>query len=126
MHNNIKTWKDGLKSNNAAFLDDILADDCVFHSPAVHTPQKGKALTKKYLTAAQLVLNNESFKYLNEWHNENSAILEFELTLDGVHVNGIDIITWNENGKIIDFKVMMRPLKAIHAVIPAMAAKLNH
>jgi hypothetical protein len=69
-------------------------------------------------------LNNESFVYLNEWVNETSAILEFSTVLDGILVNGIDMITWNKNGQIIDFKVMMRPLKGINAVIPLMAAEL--
>lgn len=120
----IAVWKAALHSKDENYLASLLADDVVFHSPAVHSPQKGKALALKYLNAAKIVLNNENFTYLNEWVNETSAILEFSTMLDGILVNGIDMITWDDSGKIIDFKVMMRPLKGINAVIPLMAAEL--
>jgi hypothetical protein len=124
MQNNINAWKNALHSHDEGFLARVLADDVVFHSPAVHSPQKGKALAYAYLSAAKVVLNNETFRYVNEWQNANSAILEFELELNGVHVNGIDIITWNNEGQIIDFKVMVRPMKGINAVVAGMSEQL--
>jgi hypothetical protein len=105
-------------------LEALLADDAVFQSPAVHTPQAGKALVAKYLGAAMVVLNNPSFTYVGEWLGERSAVLEFELTLDDVHVNGVDLIHWNDDGRITLFKVMLRPLKALNAVIPLMGKEL--
>lgn len=105
-------------------LDDLIADDCVFQSPAVHTPQLGKAITIKYLTAAQKVLGVPSFRYVEEWVGASSAVLEFQLDLDGIQVNGVDIIHWNEADKITSFRVMIRPVKGLQAVMPAMAAVL--
>ncbi|GGC77320.1 nuclear transport factor 2 family protein [Chelatococcus reniformis] len=105
-------------------LEALLADDAVFQSPAVHTPQAGKALVAKYLGAAMVVLNNPSFTYVGEWLGERSAVLEFELTLDDLHVNGVDLIHWNDDGRITLFKVMLRPLKALNTVIPLMGKEL--
>lgn len=105
-------------------LDSLVAEDAVFLSPAVHTPQQGKALVLKYLTAALGVLNNETFRYVGEWTGPNSAVLEFELELDGIYLNGVDIIHWNDEGRIVRFKVMIRPLKGLNAVIPHMMAAL--
>jgi len=91
----------------------------------LHSPQAGKALVAKYLRSAMAVLNNETFRYVGEWTNEDSAVLEFELVLDGIYVDGVDLIRWNEAGQIVQFKVMMRPLKALNTVIPLMAAQLS-
>ena len=97
----------------------------MFRSPAVHTPQIGKAITLKYLGAAAGVLGNSSFRYTGEWRAERSAVLEFECEVaDGIKVNGVDIIAWNEGGLITEFKVMVRPMKALNAVVPLMAAAL--
>ena len=100
----------------------LLADDVVFQSPVVHTPQRGKAITTQYLAAALQVLNNESFTYLNEWIGETSAVLEFQSVIDGIEINGVDIIAWNAAGKITHFKVMVRPLKAINLLHQMMGA----
>lgn len=117
----IDHWHRLMRARDAAGLDDLIAEDCVFQSPAVHSPQRGKALTIKYLSAAQKVLGTPSFHYVEEWIGEHSVVLEFELDLDGIHVNGVDIIHWNADDRITNFRVMIRPVKALQAVMPAMA-----
>ena len=121
----IARWHRAVEAKDFAAIEDLLAEDAVFYSPVVHSPQAGKALTAKYLRAAMAVLNTPSFRYVGEWRSERSAVLEFEVALDGVHVNGVDLIRWNEEGRIVWFKVMMRPLKALNAVIPRMAEQLQ-
>ncbi len=118
-------WHEIVKSKEAAALSAILADEVVFESPVVHTPQVGKAITFKYLHAALPVLNNDSFHYLNEWHEPKSAVLEFQSTIEGVVVNGVDIISWNEAGLITHFKVMVRPLKAVNKLHEMMGRMLQ-
>ena len=120
----IERWHAIVKSGSSAGLESLLADDVVFVSPVVHTPQRGKAITLKYLTAATAVLGGEPFRYVGEWFAENSAVLEFVTAIDGVEINGVDIIGWNGEGKIDRFKVMVRPLKAINALHQMMGARL--
>lgn len=105
-------------------LSAILDDDVVFESPVVHTPQQGKAITTKYLLSAAKVLGGSKFAYVGEWRNEDSAILEFTQEIEGIKINGIDMIWWNEAGKITRFKVMVRPLKAINLLHQMMGAQL--
>ncbi len=114
MNETLRTWHRVVKEKDIAALDGLLADDVVFHSPVVHSPQKGKALTKLYLSAAAMVLINDSFTYVREVVGESDAMLEFTVDVQGVHVNGVDMIRWNADGQIVDFKVMVRPLKAIN------------
>lgn len=106
-------------------LTGILHEDVVFHSPVVHTPQKGRKITTAYLSAAGKTLGNDSFEYLREVVGENSAILEFQTEMEGIQVNGVDIITFDNHGKIIDFKVMVRPLQAVNKVWDMMGAQLK-
>jgi hypothetical protein len=106
-------------------LDDLLADEVIFQSPAVHTPQVGKAVTRRYLEAAQHVLMNDSFRYVGKWFGETSAVLEFETAIDGLQLNGVDMIHWDESDRIVRFKVMVRPFKALQALIPLMAKQLE-
>lgn len=121
----IARWHAYMRAPSAAALNDLIAEDCVFRSPAVHTPQAGKALTIKYLTAAAEVLGNASFRYVGEWRAEKSAVLEFECEIaDGIKVNGVDILAWNDDGRITDFRVMIRPMKALNAVVPLMGEAL--
>lgn len=121
----IERWHAYMRAPTREGLDALLAEDIVFQSPAVHTPQQGKAVTIKYLTAAAEVLGNPSFRYVGEWSAERSAVLEFECELnDGIKVNGVDIIEWGEDERIVRFKVMIRPLKALNAVVPLMGAVL--
>jgi hypothetical protein len=123
----IETWHKLMKARDSQGLDRLLADDVVFQSPVVHTPQVGKAITQLYLTAAMEVLGNEAFRYVGEWFGPTSAILEFETEIDGIKINGIDMIGWNDAGQITSFKVMVRPLKAInklHAMMGALLAEM--
>lgn len=120
----IETWHRLVESVDPSGLDQLLADDAVFFSPVVHTPQRGKALAKGYLTAAFQVFFNSSFRYVREIIGPSDAMLEFETEIDGVLVNGVDIIKWNESNKIVEFKVMIRPLKAIGLIHERMGAML--
>lgn len=122
----LKIWHEIVEARDASRLDEVLADDVVFHSPVVHTPQAGKAITKKYLEAALVVLNTPDFRYLTTCVDGNVAVLEFETRIDGLVINGIDLIKFSADGRsIVDFKVMVRPLKAINAVFQAMGRQLQ-
>jgi len=118
-------WHSLVEKRDTRGLDALLADDVVFYSPVAHTPQAGKAITKKYLVAAFQVFFNESFRYLRELKGERDAILEFELKLDGITVNGVDMIKWNDAGQITEFKVMLRPLKAVNLIHQKMGEMLQ-
>ncbi len=121
----IRTWHEIVRTRNVPELNDLLADDVVFYSPVVHTPQVGKAVTALYLTAALQVFGNDTFRYVREVISENDAVLEFETEIEGIIVNGVDMIKWNAEGKIVEFKVMIRPLKAINLIHQKMAAMLE-
>jgi hypothetical protein len=121
----IERWHEVARSRDPAGLAALLADDAVFLSPVVHAPQRGKAITTKYLAAALEVLGNANFRYVEQWVGPSSAVLEFATVIDGVEVNGVDIIGWNAEGLIDRFKVMIRPLKAIDIVRQTMAAALT-
>jgi ketosteroid isomerase-like protein len=125
IENTVDAWHKLIESKNAAGLDNILAENVVFHSPVVHTPQEGKPITTLYLAAALHVFNNETFKYLREVISGNNAVLEFQTIIDGITVNGVDMITWGDDGRIIDFKVMIRPLKAINLIHKMMGEMLQ-
>ncbi len=125
MSDPIAIWHRLLEQRDVAGLDHLLAEDAVFHSPVVHTPQVGKRITKMYLAAAFTVFGNESFRYVRELRAERDAILEFELEIDGIAINGVDMIRWNEEGLITEFKVMLRPLKAVNLIHEKMGAMLQ-
>lgn len=125
MKENLQRWYDFFENHDTKALSDMLADDVVFHSPVVHTPQAGKALTFMYLSAAGNVLGNGGFRYVSEYFSENGAVIEFNTEIDGISIDGIDMITWNADNKISEFKVMLRPLKAVHKVHEMMAAMLD-
>ena len=116
MNTNLETWHSIILNQDKAKLSEILAEDVVFYSPVVHTPQKGKKNVFMYLSAAFVVLCNDTFKYVREVVNETETLLEFEVEIDGILVNGIDMISWNSEGKITSFKVMLRPLKAVNLI----------
>lgn len=118
-------WHDLVRRHSADGLDALLSDDVVFHSPIVHTPQVGKALTTMYLTAALLVIANDTFRYVREVVGPRDAALEFQAEIDGISVNGIDLIRWDDIGRIVDFKVMVRPLKAVNLLHAQMRAMLE-
>lgn len=121
----IDRWHEIFSSRDMSGLDSLLHDDIVFISPVVHTPQQGKAIATLYLTAADHVLNNGHFEYVRELFGENDAVLEFTTEVDGLQVNGVDLVRWDDNDQIVEFKVMVRPLKALGAVHAAMGKALE-
>lgn len=121
----IESWHQVVATRSTQALEQLLADNVVFHSPVVHTPQQGKALTRLYLTGAMMVLANDTFRYVREVIGERDAALEFVAEIDGIQVNGVDLIKWNDNDQIVDFKVMLRPLKAVNLIHQKMAAALQ-
>jgi len=120
----VQRWIEIIESGRTEELDALLADDAVFFSPAVFTPQEGRAKTVLYLEAAAKVFGDSDFHYVEQWYNDQSAILEFAATIDGIYVNGIDMIHWNDEARIVSLKVMLRPLKALQTIMPAMAELL--
>ncbi len=133
----IEDWHRNLRGELPGGLDALLADDVVFYSPIVFTPQKGKEITKMYLGAAGATIGGEdeeagsggsTFRYTKEILSGNHAMLEFESEIDGKYLNGVDIISCNAEGKIVEFKVMIRPLQAVnllHAQMKAMLEKMQ-
>ena len=121
----IQAWHALLQSRDMAALHALLHDDVVFHSPVVHTPQRGKAKTMLYLAGAMQVLNNASFRYQREIVGQRDAVLEFATEIDGIAINGVDLIRWDDAGQIVDFKVMVRPLKAINLLHQKMGDMLQ-
>jgi hypothetical protein len=120
----IDRWHQTVADRSPQSLAALLADDVVFYSPIVHTPQAGKPITTEYLAAALHVFGNETFRYVREVVGEHDAVLEFMVEIEGISVNGVDMIKWNDAGQIVEFKVMLRPLKAINLIHQKMAAML--
>ena len=126
MNRGLAAWHRYMASGDPDLLADLLAEDAVFHSPVVHTPQEGREKVMQYLLAAGQVFSSGSgFRYLRELVDGPEACLEFAATIDGIAVNGIDLIRFDMDGQIVDFKVMVRPLKAIKKVWEMMAAQLD-
>ena len=122
---NLACWHAHVKNPDHQALWDMLHPDAVFESPVVHTPQMGREIVFKYLASADKVLGGEGFTYTGEWLGPNSAIIEFQNVINGIKVNGIDMISWNDAGQITHFKVMVRPLKAIQMVHQMMGEMLQ-
>jgi len=120
----LEKWYGYMKSHDRAALWDLLHPDAVFESPVVHTPQRGRDITFKYLTSAEKVLAGPGFAYVGEWRGDRGAVLEFENEIDGIKINGVDIITFDADGRIAHFKVMVRPLKAINLLHRLMGEQL--
>ena len=118
-------WHEVALSHDENAIAALLDDDAVFESPVVHTPQRGKAITTKYLASAGHVFGDSNFRYVGEWTAPDSIILEFKAEIDGIAINGIDMIQWNEAGKITNFKVMVRPLKAVNMLHAKMGEMLQ-
>ena len=119
----VARWHEIAESRDPAGLADLLADDVVFRSPAVHTPQEGRELTTAYLAAAMVVLG-PTLTYHREWYADDSAVLEFEADLEGVHVHGVDMLAWGDDGRLREFTVLVRPVKGLDKLIELMAAEL--
>ena len=124
--NTIKQWHQLLEQQKLEILDKILADDVVFHSPVLHTPQRGKTLTKMYLSAAYHIFSKQEFIYVREILQDNRACLEFQTEIDGIVINGVDLIQCDDSGKITDFKVMIRPLKGLQKLREKMFELLSN
>jgi hypothetical protein len=117
-------WYAYIKSHDRAALWDLLDPEAVFESPVVHTPQRGRDITFKYLLGADKVLGGPGFAYIGEWRSDTGAVLEFENEIEGIRINGVDIITFGNDGRITHFKVMVRPLKAINLLHRLMGEQL--
>ena len=135
----VKNWHRAMKSKDGETWDELLDEEVVFYSPVVFTPQKGKKITMMYLMAATSVfgsadVDSEStrdaqteskFRYVNEIIGENSAVLEFESEIDGTYINGADLLRWDENDKLVEVKVMVRPLQAVNMLHQKMKSMLE-
>jgi hypothetical protein len=120
----LQRWHGFIKSHDDAALRDLLHPDVVFESPVVHTPQRGRDITFKYLTSATKVLGGPTFTYVGEWTSDHGAVLEFTTDVEGITINGVDIITFDADDRITHFKVMVRPLKAINLLHRLMGEQL--
>jgi hypothetical protein len=120
----LELWHDIVRTRDAGHLSEVLAEDCVFLSPVMHTPQRGRELTRFYLNGALNVFN-DSFQYVKEVVAPPHAVLEFTCDLDGIIVNGVDIMTFDDEGRIIEFKVMVRPLTAVNQLQARMREMLE-
>ena len=120
----VKAWHAVVESGDPALLDGVLADDVVFRSPAVFAPQPGKDLTSRYLRSAMVVLG-PSLRYIGEWYGPSSAVLEFEAELDGMYVHGVDMLRWNDAGRLVSFTVMVRPMRGLTKLVELMQRQLT-
>ena len=121
----IHKWHEVVESDDLKMLEEIIADNAIFSSPVVFKPMKGKEITMMYLHAAGQSFNMQKFKYTKEIHDDMNSVLEFETYIDDISVNGVDMIEWNEDGKICNFKVMIRPFKAVQKVQEKMIEALE-
>ena len=125
-HAGLAHWHRVMQAGNQpSDLAELIAEDAVFHSPVVHTPQVGRAKVIQYLAAAGQVLGSANFRYVRELVDGDEVLLEFIDELDGIKINGIDLMRFNAEGKIVDFKVMVRPLKAVNKLWEMMGAQLQ-
>ncbi len=118
-------WHQFVESKNVLLLDDLVAEEVIFHSPVVWTPQKGKDIVKMYLIAAGQLIANTNFEYVREISNANFTVLEFKTSIDGISIEGVDLLTFNKENKLVDIKVMIRPLKAVHIIHQKMGEFLS-
>lgn len=121
----MEKWHAYINSHDKEALSELLTDDVVFYSPVVHTPQEGKDITMLYLNSAGEVLGDDNFEYVREVIDGNSAVLEFTNEIEGIQINGVDMIRFNNEGKIVEFKVMIRPLKAVNKLHQKMGEMLQ-
>jgi hypothetical protein len=120
----VKAWHAVVESGDPALLDGLLADDVVFRSPAVFAPQEGKDVTALYLRSAMAVLG-PSLRYVGEWYGPSNAVLEFEAELGGLYVHGVDMLSWNDDDRLVSFTVMVRPMRGLTKLIELMQRQLT-
>ena len=121
----LQRWHEFVESQDPTILSALIADDAVFHSPVVHTPQVGKQMCMMYLMGAMQVFSQGTFRYVGQWDQTNGAVLEFESEIEGITINGVDLIHWNDEGQIVEFKVMVRPLKGMQKIHEKMHSMLD-
>ena len=121
----IQRWHQYVESQDPSILSELIAEDAVFLSPVVHTAQQGKQMCMMYLMGAMQVFSQGTFRYVNQWERTNGAVLEFESEIEGITINGVDLIHWNDEGQIVEFKVMVRPLKGMQKIHEKMHAMLE-
>jgi hypothetical protein len=121
----IENWHRVARSGDCTALDGMIHEDAVFESPVVHTPQRGKAITIQYLTAAVMTLKSPSSQFVGEWSGDKSVVVEFKSEIEGIAINGIDMIRFDDTGLITHFKVMIRPLKAVNLIHRKMGEMLT-
>lgn len=126
MKNPIEQWHEVVKLRDYSLLETILSEDVIFYSPVVYTPQKGKKIALQYLAAASEVFNTNSFRYEKEIVMNRSASLEFSLNINETDINGIDLISWNNDNKINEFKVFIRPLQGVNVIHQLMQSMLEN
>ncbi len=121
----VERWFEFMNSGDAEVLDDLLAEDVRFYSPAVHRPKQGRAVVTGFLMAAEHLFAGTDFRYVAQWVQSDSAVLEFAVELDGMQIEGVDIVHWNADHRITSFKVMVRPLRGLQTVSTRMAETLE-
>ncbi|MFY7671960.1 hypothetical protein ACOSP6_12815 [Tenacibaculum sp. MEBiC06402] len=121
----LDVWRNFVKTRNTDGLSDFIADDAELYSPVVFKPIEGQFMVSIYLMAASQIIANDNFKYIREISDDTNAFLEFETEIDGIIVNGVDMIKFNKDGKLQEIKVMVRPLKAVNIVHKKMGEYLE-
>ncbi|OFB36776.1 polyketide cyclase [Mycolicibacterium sp. (ex Dasyatis americana)] len=121
----IEQWLHFMSTGDSSTLANLLDEHAVFSSPAVFAPQTGRSVVAKYLRAAETIFSGTDFRYVGSWYAENSVVLEFSAEIDGVHLNGVDIITWNVRDQITSFTVMVRPLRGLQLLVRLMGDRLT-
>ena len=119
----VQVWHEVVRTGDKELLQSLLTDDVVFRSPVVHTPQTGRSLTTAYLEAAMTVLG-PNLQYHRQWFGVDSAVLEFTTVVDDIEIHGVDMMTWTDDDRLVDFTVMVRPQKALTVLIARMGAEL--
>lgn len=118
-------WHAYMNAPSAEALSEMLHEDVTFISPVVFTPQRGKPVTMQYLLSAGHVFNGTQFRYTKEIEAEGRLVMEFEAEIDGKYINGVDIIDFDTDGLITQFKVMVRPLQAVNMLWQKMGEQLE-
>lgn len=124
-HNLREKWHAYMDAPSPAALEDMLHEDATFVSPVVFTPQHGKHVTMQYLLSAGHVFADTKFTYTKEIEADGRLVMEFEAEIDGKYINGVDIIDFDANGQITQFKVMVRPLQAVNMLWQKMGEQLE-
>jgi len=121
----LATWHDLLARNAMEELDPLLSDRIVFRSPVAHTPYPGRAAIKLVLKTVNTVFQNFTYHRSFATADGLGVVLEFSAEVDGKALKGIDMLRFDQAGKIEEFEVMVRPMSGLQALGAAMGAKLE-